>query len=519
MKKTSTKILIIILISVLLAALTVSLLFGAFSGCVEEPKVYTYDYFSEDLTKYVSIADSDYKGYTLTVKMGAVTDDSVAQQIMHTLYEYRSDEAKNPGKTEPLSMGDTLEMWYRAYTKDESGKEVELDGFSNMASTLSYKLGIGSASLPLGVESSLIGVVIADYESLEDVAYKAGAILSETDVVYLSYSLLSSAGQSSVSGVRVDLSREDLDATFGTGFRAALLGKTVAEDAKLDSFTTSTDGGKYVYSNVKIDKAYPKSAKSITVEGMLPYDFEDYDIAGETVYFEIFPHYFTAYDVPALDETFILETLELTEEALSSYEGETVVDKYKASVRAELIASNETQLRELREEAMWYHYNDAAKIISLPEDAVLAVYYSDVAEIETVWASYKDQYPKLDDFARAYLSLTADSDWRAMLRDDAEAEVKEKLIFYYIVRKEGILPTDEEYKKLYDELFDEYVVYYMDGKTEADYSDAEKYKTARAAAEKAVAEYYGDAFFRDQVYYDFAIEALLDFSKLEIIEK
>lgn len=509
--KTATKILLITLI--------LSLTLGILSGCGEEETVYTYDYFSEDLSKYISIADSDYKGYTLTIKMGAITESSVDQQIMHTLYEYRSDEAKNPGKTEPLTMGDTLEMWYRAYTKDASGNEIEVDGFSNMASTLSYKLGIGSASLPLGVESSLIGIVIADYESLEDVAYKAGATLTETDVVYLSYSLLSSAGQSSVSGVRVDLSREDLDATFGTGFRAALLGKTVAEDAKLASFTTSTADGKYVYSNVKIDKAYPKSAKSITVEGMLPYDFEDYDIAGETVYFEIFPHYFTAYDVPALDESFILETLELTEEALSSYEGDSIVDKYKASVKAELIASNNEQLRKLREEAMWYHYNDVAKVISLPEDAVLSVYYGDVAEIETVWPSYKDQYPKFDDFARAYLSLTADSDWRAMLRDNAEGEVKEKVIFYYIIIKEGILPTDEEYKKLYDELFDEYVVYYMEGKTEADYSDAEKYREARAAAEKAVIEFYGDAFFRDQVYYDFAIDKVLDFSNLELIEK
>ena len=79
--------------------------------------------------------------------------------------------------------------------------------------------------------------------------------------------------------------------------------------------------------------------------------------------------------------------------------------------------------------------------------------------------------------------------------------------------------SKSEYKKLYDELFDEYVVYYMEGKTEEDYSDAEKYKTERAAAEKAVAEYYGEAFFRDQVYYDFAIDALLDYSNLELIEK
>ena len=39
------------------------------------------------------------------------------------------------------------------------------------------------------------------------------------------------------------------------------------------------------------------------------------------------------------------------------------------------------------------------------------------------------------------------------------------------------------------------------------------------AAEGAVLEFYGDAFFRDQVYYDFAIEKLIDFSELEIVEK
>ena len=141
---------------------------------------------------------------------------------------------------------------------------------------------------------------------------------------------------------------------------------------------------------------------------------------------------------------------------------------------------------------MWYHYNDVAKVIAYPEDAVLAIYHSDLAEIKTVWQSYKDEYPKLDDFARAYLSLTSDSDWEAKLRDDAEAEVKEKLIFYYIIRKEGIIPTEEEYKKLYDELFDEYVIYYMGGKTEEDFSTAEKYESERASAEGAVLEFYGD---------------------------
>ena len=331
--KTTAKILLISLIT--------SLLFGVLSGCGDEDKVYSYDYFSENLSKYIAIADDDYKGYSLTVKMGEITDDSVNEQLMHTLYEYRSDEAKNPGKSEPLTVGDTLETWYRAYTKDAEGREVELNGFSNMASGLPYKLGIGSASLPLGVESSLVGVIIADYQSLDEVAYEAGAVIGEGDVVYLSYSLLSPSGKKTASDVRVDLSRDDLDEMFGAGFRAAILGKTLTEDGKIGSFTTTTSDGKCVFSEVDIQKAYPKSAKSLTVTAMLPYDFEDYELAGEVVYFEIFPRYFTAYDVPALDESFILETLELTEEELSSYEGTNAVERYISYVRAELVKSNE----------------------------------------------------------------------------------------------------------------------------------------------------------------------------------
>lgn len=501
---------------ILLITLILTLLVGSFAGCGET--VYTYDYLAEDLSQYVHIAESDYKGYELTVNMGQITDYTVDQQIMHNLYEHRSDKAENPGKTVPLTVGDLLEMCYRGYVKDEDGKEIEVDGFSCMGDETSYKLGIGSASLPLGVESSLIGVVIADYPSLESVSKKTGEVIGATDVVYINYSLLSPEGKSSASGVRVDLTRDDLDATFGAGFREAILGATITEERTISSFTTTTSSGKRVYSDVSIDTVFPKDSKCITVEGVLPYDFDDFDLAGDTIYFDIFPEYFTAYSVPELDDTFILETLKLTAEDLAEYEGDGLVAKYRAYVKAELEKSNEEQLRAIREEAMWYHYNDVATVIALPEDAVLAIYHQDLAEIDLVWQAYKEDYPKLDEFACAYLSLTSGSDWRAKLRDDAEEEVKEKLIFYYIVKREGLLPTEEEYNAHYAEFFAEFVDYYMDGKTAEDYASEDEYNKARAEAEEEVLEFYGDAFFRDQVYYDFAIDALLEFAKLEIGE-
>ena len=120
----------------LLLAIILSLSLVGLTSCGDEEETYSFDYIAEDLSKYVSISPSDYKGYTLTVKIGDITEKSVDEHLMQLLYGYRFEEAKNPGKTEPITAGDTLEMWYRGYVKDDNGKEIEVSGFSNMTSTL-----------------------------------------------------------------------------------------------------------------------------------------------------------------------------------------------------------------------------------------------------------------------------------------------------------------------------------------------------------------------------------------------
>lgn len=503
-----------------IAALLLSLGLGLTSCKKEEPKTYSYDYFAEDLSQYISLDESDYKGYKLTVKMTEVTDELVAEYIMYTLCQHRIDEPTSPGKSTPLSVGDVLEAWCRSYIIDDNGKEIELNvssgelGKSGVGDT---KLTIGEGKLPIGVESALVGIVIADYPEMSEVALKAGDVIGEDDVLYISYSVTTPAGKKSYTNVRVDLSRTDLDAEFGEGFRAALLGKAMTEDGALASFTALGKDGRYVYDGVKIAYAYPKDAKCITVAGKLPHGYSDYDLACETVYYDIFPEYFTAYEVPELDAKFINETLKLTDETLAEYDGADAVEKYRAYVRAELTRQHEEELRAIGEEAMWYHYNDAATVIAYPEDAVMEIYTKNVTEIELLWESYRDQYSTLDAFVYAYFSISTGSDWRAMLKSDAEAEVKEKLVFYYIIRKENLIPTEEQYRELFETIFDEFVVYYMDDKTAEDYDSIDAYNAARAEAETAVMDYYGEEFFRHQVYYDYALDTLLDFAELEII--
>ena len=57
----------------------------------------------------------------------------------------------------------------------------------------------------------------------------------------------------------------------------------------------------------------------------------------------------------------------------------------------------------------------------------------------------------------------------------------------------------------------------MDGKTAEDYDSTDAYDAARAEAEVAVMDYYGEDFFRHQAYYDYALDALLGFADIEII--
>ena len=503
-----------------LTALLLSLGLGLTSCKKEEPKTYSYDYFAEDLSQYISLAESDYKGYKLTVKMTEVTDELVAEYIMYTLCQNRIDKPASPGKSTPLSVGDVLEAWCRSYIIDENGNEIELDvpagelGKSGVGDT---KITIGEGKLPIGAENALVGIVIADYPEMSEVALKAGDVIGDDDVLYIGYSVTTPTGKKSYTNVRIDLSRTDLDAEFGDGFRAALLGKAMTEDGALASFTALGKDGRYVYDGVKIAYAYPKDARCITVAAKLPHGYSDYNLACETVYYDIFPEYFTAYEVPELDAKFINETLKLTDETLAEYEGADTVEKYRAYVRAELTRQHEEELRSIGEEAMWYHYNEAATVIAYPEDAVMAIYTKSVMEIELLWESYRDQYSTLDAFVYAYFSLTTGSDWRAALKADAEAEVKEKLIFYYIIRKENLIPTEEKYRELFETIFDEFVVYYMDEKTAEDYDSIDAYNAARAEAETAVMDYYGEDFFRHQVYYDYALDTLLSFANIEVI--
>ena len=157
---------------------------------------------------------------------------------------------------------------------------------------------------------------------------------------------------------------------------------------------------------------------------------------------------------------------------------------------------------------------------NLPEGEVLDIYNSGIYEIESYYESYGySAYGTVDSFACTYLGLSSGSDWRAYIRQQAEYQVKQMLVFYYVTQQENFIPTEEEYKteyeKTYNEMFDSYLAS-KEFKRE-DYDSEEKYQSALEGHKKTFAAYYGADYFRETVYYRFGLERIKDFAN--IIEK
>ena len=168
--------------------------------------------------------------------------------------------------------------------------------------------------------------------------------------------------------------------------------------------------------------------------------------------------------------------------------------------------------------AFWKHVMEKAEFKKLPEGDVQS-YYDDLMEdVENAYISYQNQYgsssqySSIDQFAIQYMSLTADTDWKAQLRADAELSVKQKLVFYYIIREEGFIPNDTERAAIREELYNNFINSYLDyyGVTT---SDAD-YESKLAAAKEAIDAQYDDGYWNTSVEYEFGMRKIRAFAKI-----
>lgn len=514
----STKIFLIVFAAVALVGILTSLVFALVPMFKKDKSL---DYLKDDLSKYVSVPYELYNSYTVTVDLPLVGEKDVEYEILKLLCTHKesNDKSLENRVNRTIGAGDVANIYYRGYTLNDDGTKNYFDGGCNFTDT-TYALEIGSGSFIPGFEYNLVGKNQKDYAEMKKLTE---GFTQPGDIIYLTYSVYYADGQASLTkSALVDLSDPKLDEKWGEGFSAYFndvkgfkIGEQFAtgkeEDKKLTVGTIKDTDGDDIYFDMSISSVYRISTEldTLVVEAYFPYNYGDESLDGKTAYFEVFVKSVQDYDAPEYNDEFITEKVKKTADDLAQYEGETLADKYKAFVKENLDKDYEDDVRNVIESQFWKSVVAGSTFHKLPEKEVEAAYNNYVAEIQSTYASgYSSYYSSIDEFARAYLELSAGADWKATLRQDAEYSLKQKLAFYYIIRELNLVPNDEEYKKIYDELFGAYLKDYLDyyGITE----ESDNYELKVETATKEILSTYGESYWRESVYYEYAILKILD---------
>ena len=515
-RKKRTKLGLIIFAAVAAAAILTLSVIGIVSAVLNSERV---DVMKDNLGKYIYLSEDDYKNYPVTIKIDPVDDMAIGSAFIQALYASRvSDETYgaavyNVADTEPqraLGAGDVVYAHYLGYEISEDGQRIYFDGGCNFGTKLkaSNSIGIGSGDFITGFELGLIGKNPWSFSPLTKVTE---GTVKEGDVISFKMLAMYSDGTTAeLQSYTTVVDSMSCDPIYGDGFAEFLIGRSIGEvDESFTTTTVSDKSGNSVYTDITIEAIYDRGTMPMTVEARFPVAYQDQAVAGKTVYFEVFVEKVQYYTVPEVDESFITEKLGMTVAEISAYgeAGDSLVDRYRAYLGENLKQQAAADAESAIIEEFWDYVTKAVTVKRLPRGDVNDYYNDYIADIKDYHQrSSTSSGVSLDEFAVTYLDLEAGADWRAEVRKSAELGVTEKLIFYYIIREEGLTPTEEEYAEVYNRVVDEMVEYVLkyqniDVSTLTD----EKYQEYRTL----IIDSYGEEYFDENTLYEFAMSKIV----------
>ena len=500
----------VIAIAVGAVALILGIVLGLVLGARE------FNYLEANLGRYVYISEDDYSSFPADVARAEVGEREVNRLIMNLQYKNRAKEASYDGgnvTSIPISVGDTGYIYYRGYTVDENGRESDISGATNFGSDKPDDLGIGSLSFVPGFEEGLVGIVPKDYAKFEKIT--SGTTVAG-DVVYLTYkALLPDGSVKNVNAERIDTGLDYLGEVYGEGFAEFLLGKTVGAKIEGENYFEISGSGTALYYDMQIDYVTRCEAAPCVLETFFPANYKEKSLRGKTVFFDVYVRYTNVYDVAEFGDSFVIDVLKVSKDSLKDYTGESISEKYKAKLLSDAKETAESETKSLLEEAMWDHYLSKAEFRRLPKSEVKAIEDEYYYELERGYASYSQTYSSIEEYAIAYFGLSAGVDYKDYITEKAEGVIKEKLLFYYIAREAGLVPTEQKLAELRDELVAEYIDYYVNNVYK---EDIDKLETEEERLEmidgikRDMFAYYGEDYFVENAYYNYALEGLLNFA-------
>lgn len=475
------------------------------------------DYFNDDLSKYLVLKPSDYKGYTIEIDVPPVTEEDVDRIILKKL-------ADNKGKlmyegryvlNVPIEAGDLAYLRYIGYTIDENGvrQELDMDKYCNFTEVKPTEYEIGNGDFPISsVEAALIGKSPASYGKF---SYVSKGVITNTDVIFCTVSYVTEFGDVIYENkkVRIDLSSPDLEKEWGIGALDYFANECVIGITDFDPPTLYREGTgeAVVLTEFKVDYAVRADGAPLTVEVKVPYDCSDKELRGKTVCFDIYIDNTLCYERAEFNDAFVKDTLGFTEEKLAEYKGETITDKYRDMIKTNLQVVYEEQVNAAAEEAMWTYLCNNVQFKKLPESEIQRIFENYYYEFQVMYSSSQGYYSSLDAYICSYYGLEEYENWRLHLQNQVTREVKERLIFYSILRLEGLMISDEDYPAIYRKELESDFEYYT-GKSKSDYTNAEDYEKDLAAYEKEILDYYGADKYKETIYYYYASEKMLEFA-------
>ena len=497
-----------------------------------------FDYLKTNLRDYVEFTES-YKDYKLNVDIAKPHDIDVEVTILNMLYSDRAEKPRYDGATVTsaitLTAGDVVDIWYRGYLKDENGEEIFVDGMCNFTGTAPSSLALGSNNFVPGFELNLVGKNTGDIPKFEKIT--KGAI-TEDMVVYVNY--VSTKGsdtstKTTKSGVRIDLS-SDVDAVYGAGVKDKLLNMNVGDS--LD-FTTNIGSASYTYTNFTVSFVTTCEKNPVVIECYFPYDYSMTTLRNETAYFEVYVDGVVVYDCPEFTDEYLQKKIEdkeiaLTLDELNTYEGDSLTAKYRDFAEKKMYELYESTYDSMVEEAMWEYLTKISKAKKYPKKEVEKIYDDYVADLSSQFLSnggvitnsygQSQTYSTFDAYVQAYFGLSSTTQsWKDVVYAECEGYVKERLVLYYILREENLLPTDDEFKAEYDKIVKEYhdesVAQFLEyvGKTKEDYTE-EEYAEIVDECLDLVFDNFDEDYFKLRVYYNALAKAAITWPEVSTLD-
>ncbi len=532
-------------ITILSVSLSVLLVAAVVLGTVLYLTNRPFNYYKEDISKYITLDFDAYKNYTVDMKIDAVTEQAIDERINQILNANKPDTALNNGKADrntEIKVGDTVTIFYRGYYFDENNQRVEFDGGCNVqyasGKVLPDTLTIGSGAFFSGFETSLIGKIPDQYANLTPVTE---GVIAEGDVVYVQMSAILPGNRSFQNKtVRIDLSDPDLEKEWGVGFKEFLVNRELRQVVKSAEFELpeAVDGQNLVYyTNIKpmFRSADENDMEPIVVEAYCPIDYTNApELAGKTVYFDVYVRGTVHYDTPTLTEDFIRNTLKLDDKALEKFEGEDIFAKFRSYVREELmegynngssvIMGYRDLYESLLDDLIWEKLNKITKIIKIPKRAIQPVYQENLDSLIADYEYYKDTYgySSVEDYIIEAMGAKTLEEADEMLWYLSANTVKEKMVIFLIAKQEGLMAEEATLKAEAEEIFAEVVQYYIDSYYAdkfAKYETEEEYNKAYNELATTLREQFSEDMLIENAIYDRVFEFLRSKPTVNLIGK